>query len=228
MIEALQIVQKYELWIYGLLSLGGLVYIYQWLKAENALQRAIFGMERESAQHQRNQSLGMLMVFILLAAAQFILVSIVSPQATSKLALPTGLPMTAALAASLESTPQSSSPELTATPLPTIQASESKCVKGQIEISAPAASTEISGIVDIIGTANIPNFGFYKYEMARPGDALWLTIGAGRKTINDALLGTWDTSNLPSGEYLLRLVIIDNTGKAQPACAHSVFVIPAK
>ena len=45
-------------------------------------------------------------------------------------------------------------------------------VPGQIEISMPKLGEEVSGIVPIVGTANIPNFGFYKFEIKRPSETV--------------------------------------------------------
>ena len=47
-------------------------------------------------------------------------------------------------------------------------------------LTEPKDGDEVSGVVTLKGTADIPNFGFYKYEVAKPGDAVWLTISAGR------------------------------------------------
>jgi len=100
-------------------------------------------------------------------------------------------------------------------------------VEGQIAFSSPEANATVSGTVEIKGTADIPNFGFYKYEMARPGAALWLTIGAGRQPVKDDLLGRWDTTTLPPGEYILRLVVTDTNGNAMPPCMRPVYVTAA-
>jgi hypothetical protein len=74
-----------------------------------------------------------------------------------------------------------------------------------------------------MGTANIPNFGFYKYEFAPIGSGIWGTIVAKNIPIQDGNLGSWDTSAIAAGDYQLRLVVSDNQGNDLPAC-----VIPVR
>ena len=73
---------------------------------------------------------------------------------------------------------------------------------------------------------NIPDFGFYKYEVAVAGSDTWATIAAGRATVVDGALGQWDTSTLSPGDYRVRLVVSDNQGQALPACIITVRVSP--
>jgi hypothetical protein len=92
-------------------------------------------------------------------------------------------------------------------------------------ISEPKDGDTISGVVVVRGTADIPNFGFYKYEIARPGETVWLSINAGEQPVREDVLGEWVTSVLPPGDYNLRLVVADNQGKFLPACIIQVRVI---
>jgi hypothetical protein len=91
-------------------------------------------------------------------------------------------------------------------------------------ISSPQEGAELSDVITIKGTANIANFGFYKYEVARPDDDVWLTIQAGREIVNDNDLGQWDTRTLTSGDYMLRLVVTDNQGQSLSPCVIQVRV----
>ena len=75
------------------------------------------------------------------------------------------------------------------------------------------------------GYANVPNFGFYKYEVAPLGTANWATISAGDKIVKDGELGDWDTTALANGEYFLQLVIIDNVGVTLEPCVIAVRVL---
>ena len=80
-------------------------------------------------------------------------------------------------------------------------------------------------MVEISGTVNVPNFGFYKYEFAVPGSELWATISADREVVKNDSLGSWSTGTLVPGEYQLRLVVTDTQGQALPACVISVRVV---
>ena len=97
------------------------------------------------------------------------------------------------------------------------------CVPGQINISSPKPGDEIKGSVELKGDANIPNFGFYKYEYAPLGTEAWAAIEASRTPKTDGELGPWDTSSIPQGDYQIRLVVTDNQGNELPAC-----VIPVR
>ena len=56
------------------------------------------------------------------------------------------------------------------------------------------------------------------------GEPNWQTIAAGSGTRIDESLGSWYTSDLSSGEYMLRLVALDNDGIEQSACVIVVTV----
>jgi hypothetical protein len=99
------------------------------------------------------------------------------------------------------------------------------CIPGQIAFTDPLDGQEVQGNVTLTGTVDIPNFGFYTYEIARPGESIWLPIQVGREIKREALLGTWDTSALSPGEYMLRLVVTDNQGNALEPCVIRVMVL---
>jgi hypothetical protein len=100
------------------------------------------------------------------------------------------------------------------------------CTPGQIILTSPEAGDVIKGTVELIGTVDIPNFGFYKYEVARMGSDTWATISADRNPVNNGLLGRWNTTALTPGDYQLRLVVTDNQGVVLPACVVPVRVVP--
>ena len=75
-----------------------------------------------------------------------------------------------------------------------------------------------------MGSADIPNFGFYTLQIARPGDTVWLPILVGQQAVKNETLGTWTTSTLTPGEYLLRLVVTNNVGSELTPCAIQVTV----
>ena len=83
--------------------------------------------------------------------------------------------------------------------MPTVEGGEG-CQPNRLMLTAPKAGTEIRGTVDIQGTVNIPNFGFYKYEVAPINSDAWATISAGRKIVSAGSLGQWDTSAVPPGD----------------------------
>jgi hypothetical protein len=100
----------------------------------------------------------------------------------------------------------------------------SGCIPDQIMITSPEPGADVSGTVNIIGTAKVPNFGFFKYEVAPMGTQNWATISAERNQKQNESLGEWNTSSLTNGDYFLRLVITDNVGVALEPCVIAVRV----
>jgi len=107
---------------------------------------------------------------------------------------------------------------------PETQSGMSGCVPEQIMLTAPKPGEEISGTATLSGTADIPNFGFYKYEIAPQGTNNWTTISAGSKPVKDDELGKWDTTAITNGDYFLQLVILDNVGQTLEPCVIAVRV----
>lgn len=226
--EALRFFRAYELWVYLLLGIGGLIYVRKFLLAWQELRGAAFGLERDSAQGRLNQAAAMLVLLLTMAIGEFVLVSFVAP------AVPGAVPL---LTPTLDllATPTTTLPPSTLTPgeaqlsetvtvTPTIDLTGSGCIPDQIFISFPNEGDEISGAVDITGTVDIPDFGFYKLEMKRPEESNWLTILAGNQVRREETLGIWNTSLLPPGYHQLGLVVTNNQGKIYSPCITQVRV----
>ena len=107
---------------------------------------------------------------------------------------------------------------------PEVQSGMSGCVPEQIILTSPGPGEEISGTITLTGTADVPNFGFYKYEIAPQGTTSWTTISAGAKPVKDDELGKWDTTSITNGDYFLQLVILDNIGQTLEPCVIAVRV----
>ena len=211
--------------IFALLALGLIFGLRQITRARTEEHGAVFGLEREIAQHHMRQAVATLTVITLLALAEFALVVFLVPNIPGliQLATPTLNPLT---------TPTGTFPvEFLETlgvvtpggPTPTIQASG--CIPGQIDITTPKPGATIKGSLELVGTASIPNFGFFKYEFAPVGSDTWATNVAVNKAVQDGNLGSWDTSAITPGDYQLRLVVSDNKGTNFPACVVPVRII---
>ena len=259
--EALRFFRTYEVWIYLLLGLGGVIYLRKFVLAWQELRGAGFGLERDSAQARLNQAASVMVLVLTMVVMEFVLVSFIAPAfpgaeplptptldllATSTITLaapPSRTPDFAFETAVAQGTPLEPLLETAAaqsalltpggpglvgvgTPLPATLAPASGCLPGLVAIAVPVDGQEIRGSVEISGTVNTPDFGFYKFEMRLQDAADWLTILAGNQPKQDAVLGTWNTSLLPPGSYQLGLVVTDNTGKSLPPCIVSVLVAP--
>jgi hypothetical protein len=226
--EALRFFKTYETLIY--LGLGGLAIweIRKFILAWEEVRNAAFGLERESAQGRLNRTAIMLVVIMMMVTAEFTLVSFVVPAVpgATPILTPTidllATPTTTLEASGLESEEQVV--EITPFPISAEPEFESGCIPDEVMISEPAHGDSVNGQITLVGTADITNFGFYKYEVTRPGETIWLPIQAGREIKHDEPLGDWDTTVLPQGAYLLRLVVSDNQGNEAGICVIQVNV----
>ena len=217
-----------ETWIYVLLGVAGLVYarvaVLRFLEA----RRALFGLERDRATARLHQSLSMLSLALAGALVTFLLTTFVVPS------LPGGLRGTPAPTISLLTTPGAATPTIaegfvSATGLPQGDFDPSGCLNPLATITNPASGASLSGVIEILGTANIPNFGFFKIEYRhRGGDDSWQAILAGDVPVTGGSLGEWDTSLVAAaGEYLVRLVVADTAGNAPLPCVVPVRITPS-
>jgi len=87
---------------------------------------------------------------------------------------------------------------------------------------------QLRGRIDIHGTANIPDFQFYKVEFASAEQPeRWNSVTEEHKTpVTEGVLEVWDTSALPEGEYILRLTVVDKTGNYPTPCQVQVSIKP--
>lgn len=222
MTELLKFVDTYEALIYILLAIGGM-FSFRWLwRSWREWRIAVFSLEKEFSARRFARSTAISVLIVILFCAEFFVASFIIP----------GLPadfFVATPTLDFISTPTGTlSPEMQTqfanAPAGTAIASTSGCVPNQINLTFPQAGDEISGAIELTGTVNIPNFGFYKYEVAPAGSDTWATIAAGRAVVNEGSLGRWDTTALTPGDYQLRLVVIDNQGIILPACVVPVRV----
>ena len=223
--QALQFFRDYEIWIYVLLGLLALWQVRKFALAWDELRGAFFGLEREAAQSRVNSAATMVVILIMMAVAEFTLVTFVIPTVPGANPIPTTtLNLLATPTITLPAPTQKSdgTPVATATP-GEILAAEG-CVAGQVNLTAPLNGERISGSFAVQGSANISNFGFYTLQIARQGDTVWLPILVGQKAVKNDNLGTWETATLTPGEYLLRLVVTDNVGTELTPCAIQVMV----
>ncbi|MCL5429210.1 MAG: hypothetical protein M1347_05325 [Chloroflexi bacterium] len=220
MAEVLRFFVQYEAVLYFVLGLGGIIYLYRFWLAWQEVRLAIYGLEREASRARLSQAAIILFILLVLAVMVFIMVTFVATTlpAQALLATPT-LDFSAGSPFDQLETPQQTASVATATPLPTVSIDPTGCVENRIVISTPEAGDTLQGAVEVRGTVDVPNFGFYKFEVARAEEELWLTIQAGRNVMRDGVLvENWDTSRLPAGDYVLQLVVTNSSGEELPPC----------
>jgi hypothetical protein len=205
--------------IYIVLAIMGLYAFRRMWRSWREWRDSVYMMEREFAIQRLGRATAFGLLVLILFFGEFYVVSFVAPSlpAVDILTTPT---------LDLLTTPVGTAPAggIVVLGTPLVQSGMKGCVKDRIMLTAPGSGDEIKGTVELLGTADVPNFGFYKYEFSTAGTNNWTTISAGDKPVKNKSLGSWDTATLTNGDYFLQLVIIDNVGKTLEPCVIAVRV----
>jgi hypothetical protein len=224
MAEVYNFLRTYEVLIYILLAIGSL-FAFRWLwRSWRESQTAVYTLERQFSSRRLAQSAAISALIVVLFCAEFFMASFFIPGLPANVLATTptlDLISTPTGTLSVEMMTQYANLPQQAAAVDSVG-----CVPKQIMLTSPQPGDEIKGTIELIGTVNIPNFGFYKYEVARAGSDTWATISADRQTVTDGRLGGWNTTSLTPGDYQLRLVVTDNQGVVLPACVVPVRIVP--
>ncbi|MFZ3069743.1 MAG: hypothetical protein WA110_01290 [Anaerolineaceae bacterium] len=219
-----------EVPIYLILGVVGIVYLRRLTVAMDERKTSVFGLEREAAQRKVASALTVLILVGLLAVGEFIVATFLAGELAQQPSFST--PTIEVLTTPTTTLPGPVPTDATVTPTPYPQAQiegiESNCIEDVLEMTSPYQGAEISGVVELIGSVNTPNFGSFRYEYSTMGEPDWQTIAAGSDVRADTSLGYWYTTDLTPGDYMLRLVALDNQGVESSACVIVVKVIPAE
>jgi hypothetical protein len=211
---------KYEIWVYLALALGAIFAIRALWNAWSEWHKSVYGLEKELSLQRLRISGAAVILLLMIGMGQFCLVSFVVPFLPGSTFL---LTPTADLLQTPVSTLEAGVPA-PETSIP-IQPGENGCKPGHLIITSPTPGQEIGGKITLIGSVDVENYGYFKYEFAPQGSEQWTTIGAGNDIRQNKELGAWDPSVLVPGDYQLRLVVTDNLGKLLPPCIVPVRVI---
>jgi hypothetical protein len=214
---------SYEPLIYTALAIGAMFAFRRMWRAWHEWRNSVYGLEREFALRRLGQATAAAFLVLALIFVEFFIATFIVPSlpASDILATPT-LDLLITPAGTL-----SPAEATKAALLPVTQAAPSGmsgCIPDEIMITSPKSGDPISGTVQIIGTANVPNFAFYKYEVAPLGSQDWTTISAERSPKKNEKLGELNTVALTNGDYFLRLVITNNVGVSLEPCVIAVRV----
>lgn len=217
-----------EVPIYLIMVIVGVVYLRKLVMGIEERRTAVFGLEREAAQIKVTRAISILVLIGILTIAEFAIATFLAPQLAEQASysIPTST-ATETPTATLDPTLIPTDATQTPTPYPQAQIDgvESACQAGVLEISEPVHDSEVSGVVEIIGSVNTPSIGSYFYDYSTMGEPNWQTIAAGNTARVNQSLGFWYTNDLTPGPYLLRLVALDNEGKQSAACVIVLRVI---
>lgn len=85
----------------------------------------------------------------------------------------------------------------------------------KMNVLSPRDGSVINGVVQIIGTAQMPEFDSYTVQIGQGSDpSNWTLLARSSSQIQEGNLATWDTRRLPDGVYTIRLAMQDRTGKS--------------
>ena len=215
---------NYESLIYIALAIWGLFVFRNMYQTWREWQDSVFNLEREFALRRLGRTTAVALLILGLVFAEFFIATFVAPS------LPAADIVTTPTLDLLATSPGTLSPDAATQSVlsPVTQSAPSGmsgCIPDQIMITAPEPGEVVRGTVELIGTANVQNFGFYKYEIAPLGTQNWATISAEREPHENERLGEWNTLLLTNGEYFLRLVITNNVGVSLEPCVIAVRVL---
>ena len=210
----------YEPLIYIALAIGAMFAFRRMWHSWREWRDSVYGLEREFALRRLGQATAIALLILGLVFAEFFIATFIAPSlaASDILATPT-LNLLVTPVGTLS--PGSTALAVTQ-PVPN---GMSGCVPDKIVITSPKPGEDVKGTIKITGTADVPNFAFYKYEVASIGTQNWATIAAKQDPVKDKDLGEWNTLPFTNGDYFLRLVIIDNVGASLEPCVIAVRVL---
>ena len=217
--------EAYEPLIYISLAILGLFVFRRMWVAWREWRDSVYTLEREFALWRLGRVTALGFLVLGLFFVEFYIATFIAPAlpASDLLTTPT-LDLLASPQSTLAPLDSTQAADFTPSTQP-VQNGMSGCVADKIMITSPKSGDEVRSVVNLIGTADAPNFGFYKYEVAPVGTLNWVTVSAEREPKKDELLGTLNTLSLGNGDYFLRLVITDNVGNSLEPCVIAVRVL---
>jgi hypothetical protein len=225
-----KLIADYAVWLYLLLGLVAFLFLRAYMVARRDRDNSIFALERESATGRMAQTtMGFLVILIIIGGVFYTSHTLVEeiplPELTRLVVLPpspTPPPLLPTPTPTDTPRPRPTLPplEVAVTPSPEVSTgAPPQCPSPGVHISEPGNGATVSGVIQIIGSASIPDFWYYKFEFKGNGFGDWTFIQRFDQAINGGILGAWDTRSVPSGDYQFRLVAVDKTGNYPEPCA---------
>lgn len=252
MASFVQLLANYAGLIYVACAVVIALYLREIVVARGDRKQALYSLEREAAGTRMARGTLMIGVFMALALGTYLLATYIAPEMQAALAAATPTPQfvlnTKTPTATFQPTP-TRTPRATATPTgeapptqviaQTVEAPTptspplliSNCPDPNAQLTAPIAGQTFNGPIQLRGTADAPNFAFYKFTLRGPATG-GLEVTAGdvvREPRRETVLGELDATTLLAqpGDYVVGLVVVDNTGNELPHCTVSIIVQPA-
>ncbi|MBP8948358.1 MAG: hypothetical protein KBG73_05910 [Candidatus Promineofilum sp.] len=240
-----------RVWIYILSAFGLVWYIGELIRAQRALGRAMFNLERETATRLRNHALSFVLFFVTVVGVVYYVNRFVAPDLPEEVLSPL-TPTPDIFATPLASPTPLTTPladgAIAAPPVLAPTATVFGAVVAPITDTLPAddiaaAPTPFAGCIPLLtiteplngavvfqrarfrGTANTGDLHRYVVELNGPGtDGTWLplTDEPVSQPVVEGELGEIDMSQWASGPYLARLRALDTVGQELGVCTIQV------
>lgn len=228
--QVIEFLSEIELLVYFVLGFIGVLYLRKLFMAINEHRSSVFGLEKEAAQRKVVAATTVLILIGLLLVTEFIastFLAVELPQQPSY-ATPTIEVLVTPTTTLPGPIPTDATMTATSYPQAVVDGEISNCIVEVLEFTYPVQDDKVSGVVELQGTVNVPNFGSYKYEYSALGEINWVTVAAGSELRIGENLGYWYTISLVPGDYLLKLVALDNDGVELTPCIIKVEVVPTE
>lgn len=232
-----KLIANYSYWLYLAGVLGILIYLRIALLARRERARSVFSLEKETATSKTYRALMTALGIAFLTGLVFVNTALIAPSLdtpadTEKTPMvfliptstPSPLPPTETAPPTATGRPVVTSQpiDVPTTPPPpptnTPPMPAPACPNPQVCITSPSPNAVVSGAVQIVGSASIGNFQYYKVEFGVGENPVgWSVVTDLRHSpVAGGLLDVWDTTFLESGVYKIRLTVVDQTGNFPP------------
>lgn len=240
-------IRQYAPWVYGACALAALWYLRVVLRARRERRNAVFTLEREAAFNQVYgawmAALGLIVVMALIYLLSTVVSDAVRPLVEET--QPTVEPTALVVAGEPSITPTLPLPEITPThtatrrprptarPQPTLAPFDTptpapqrpRCPDPRAVITAPGLNAQVSGMVEILGSATHEAFAYYKLEYgAGANPSVWSYFDGGERSIQGGQLGALNAGALAPGTYSIRIVVVDTSGNFPTPCQTTIVI----
>lgn len=230
-------------YIYAFCAVVALYFLRVAIRARRERRAAVFPLERELALARTYRTFGVALLLLLIMGATYFTVHRLIPRLRE---LPVASTPTPGILVLIDTpTPTPPPPTATPTPAPTPTLRPTRrppptpeptrepapvvrppaCPHPGAAIASPGIGQVLRGDTPVVGTASIEGFQFFKLEWSAAGSDQWHWFAGSETPAVGTVLGVFRAGSLPPGQYVIRLVVVDNTGNYPPPCQVSV-VIP--
>jgi len=240
----IQYLTTYAPWIYAIAGLVALYQLYRIWQVRAERKQAVFSLEREKALRDLYSIFWTAMLLLLVMGATYffsntlnqavepLVVEALEPTpAVPFVPTPTNTPIPATPTATMtptrlpQPTPATASEADAATPEPPKPAVQAPaCPDNRALFLRPGENEDVSGVINVVGSANHDQFQYYKIEYAPAGSENFAYIAGGNSPVVNGVLGSIDTTTLGNGRWTLRLIVVDKTGNFPPPCQVTINV----